>query len=1069
MANVSPTQEVLDGGEVIAELESGAQVTTGRLHMHDTRKGITMVLGEEQSNVQSTEIREILKEFDQIFYKGGRLPLVEVGVEHSIRIDPAAAPKASRPRRLSPSLELEVRKELKKLQEMGTIRKSSSPWASPIVCARRANGDIRLAIDYRDVNSASLPATVHPIPIIEDLLDRLSKAKYFSVLDAKAGYHQMPLKKEESEISAFVVPWGQYEWSDRTPFGLKGAGYSFQRMMTTILGECNYSDALCYLDDILVWGSTWKEHISRLRRVLGKIRDAGLALSPEKCKFGVTEVEYLGAVVSDGMLCISEQRVQHLRSLPRPRTVRQLRKAIGAFAYVQRWIPGMAETAKPLYSTLEKNPYKRLKWTDQMNFAFEKLKTQIANSAAMHLPDFEKTFVLVTDASDVGTGAMLANRASSGELLPIAFFHHALTTPEQRYSTTEKEMLAVVLAVKRFRMYLSSAKFDLITDHRALRWLNSLDVREERGRRGRWIDFLQQFDMNPIHKSGKDPVMSMADYLSRVGGDGAVVASIRAAVKGSQPNLLSTLLDLDSIEEEQHIDEEIQEVMQNIADGASAGMQSQKNQLLKFMPRLRISSNGLLCYVRCRGRKSQSQPHGIKEELIPVIPGSLRLQALHLVHDSPLSGHMGRDRTWQRARDNFWWPSMKDDVTAHITQCEVCGINKRTKKPGRAPLQYTEIPEWANDQVQIDFVGPFPRSGQHSCRYVLHIQDVLTRYVVMVPTASCTAEEAADILTDRWICVFGVPGMISSDQGSHFTSEVFRATCRLMGLQQKFGSPYHPRSQSQVERQNQLMDNVRCLCDNNVDLWPKMISRVQFSHNTSPNSTTGVAPHDLLFGMPARRPESLIKERSRSESDPDYHPTGLDNREVAEEVVRKKLQHIERALEDSRRKIAIAQKKRNKKHQCRGEPFQVGDNVRLKLSAAERHVKGGRKLAPYLSRRYVVVKVLRGGWSYLVTPSDDLSGRARVRHYDELEKAPFQRYSWEPISTDTLIPGDEGKKEDMVKDVRRSGRNRRPPQRLQVNPRNIRYESEEELHWDSSESEEDEEYSSVSEYENEME
>ena len=166
------------------------------------------------------------------------------------------------------------------------------------------------------------------------------------------------------------------------------------------------------------------------------------------------------------------------------------------------------------------------------------------------------------------------------------------------------------------------------------------------------------------------------------------------------------------------------------------------------MSRLRMSEKGLLCYVHCRGRKSHTHPHGVKEDLIPVIPVSLRLQALRLIHDSPLSGHMGRDRTWQRARDNFWWPGMRDDVVAHITQCEVCGINKRSKKPGRAPLQCTEIPEWSNDQVQIDFMGPFPRSGEHPYRYVLHMQDILTRYIVMVPTASCTAEVAAYTLTD---------------------------------------------------------------------------------------------------------------------------------------------------------------------------------------------------------------------------------------------------------------------------------------------------------------------------------
>ena len=165
-----------------------------------------------------------------------------------------------------------------------------------------------------------------------------------------------------------------------------------------------------------------------------------------------------------------------------------------------------------------------------MDIAFERLKNQIANASALHLPDFQKPFVLITDASAVGTGAMLANKSPSGELLPVAFFHHSMTPAEQRYSATEKELLAVVLAVKRFCIYLSTGSFDLITDHKALRWLNTLDASEERGRRGRWIGFLQQFDINPVHKKGKDPLMSMADYLSRVGTNGCLMASIMAVV-----------------------------------------------------------------------------------------------------------------------------------------------------------------------------------------------------------------------------------------------------------------------------------------------------------------------------------------------------------------------------------------------------------------------------------------------------------------------------------------------------------------------------------------------------------
>ena len=176
----------------------------------------------------------------------------------------------------------------------------------------------------------------------------------------------MPMSEEDSAASTFIVPWGHYVWAGRTPFEHKGAGYSFQRMMSTILGECDYVNALCYLDDVLIWGDTLMEHKEKLRKVLTKIQTAGLRLSPKKCRFGLRRVEYLSVVVGDGMLSMSEQRVGDLRSVPAPSTVRELRRALGGFSYVQRWLPSMTETAKPLYEALHKNPYQRLNWTEEM-------------------------------------------------------------------------------------------------------------------------------------------------------------------------------------------------------------------------------------------------------------------------------------------------------------------------------------------------------------------------------------------------------------------------------------------------------------------------------------------------------------------------------------------------------------------------------------------------------------------------------------------------------------------------------------------------------------------------------
>ena len=490
-----------------------------------------------------------------------------------------------------------MRKELQQLEDMGVIRQSHSPWAAPVVCARRKDGRLRLAIDYRHVNAKSAASTLHPIPLMEDLLDRLGNAKFFSVLDAKCGYHQLPLNPADSEVTAFVVPWGQYEWAERTPFGLHGAGFSFQMMMSAVLGESNFAEALCYLDDVLIWGETWEQHQRRLRSVLGKIREAGLALSPQKCQFGMKTVEYLGAVISDGRISMSEARVRQLRSLPLPRDVHELRRALGSFAYVQRWIPGVADTARPLYDALDRDGRQKLHWTEEMTVAFNKLKQQVSDAVSLYVPDFGKPFTLITDASDVGAGAMLANKDGQ-HLKPFGFFHHALSQHERNYSTTEKELLAVVLAVKRFRVYLSNAPFELITDHRALRWLNSLDPFDERGRRGRWIDFLQQFQIRPIHRAGKHPDMTMADYLSRVGPTGGLVASVQAESRDLEPDLMSTGFIPDQVRAEQQMDPEISPVRTALLGSQSLPSKCAESArtLYRFRSHLSIGQDGMLRY-----------------------------------------------------------------------------------------------------------------------------------------------------------------------------------------------------------------------------------------------------------------------------------------------------------------------------------------------------------------------------------------------------------------------------------------------------------------------------------------
>ena len=324
---------------------------------------------------------------------------------------------------------------------------------------------------------------------------------------------------------------------------------------------------------------------------------------------------------------IHEDRVTQLRNLPLPRDVDELRRALGAFAYVQRWLPGMSEVAKPLYMALEKDGKKKLVLDESRKTAFESLKRQVSDAVALNLPNFEKKFVLVTDASDTGVGCMLANRSGgiTDRLDPIAFFHHALSSEQSRYSTTEKELLAVIIAVRKFRVYLGRP-FDLITDHRALRWLNTLDANDQKGRRGRWMELLQQYHINPIHKAGKSPEMSMADYLSRVGVDGGLVTAIQqdmATLEADPP--LNAIVEPRIVAREQELDPKIGPVLRALQTGSALKETADTSAKSLYARRLRLhlGTDNVLCYSNFRGHTTQTSPLGLKEEQLVVLPCSL--------------------------------------------------------------------------------------------------------------------------------------------------------------------------------------------------------------------------------------------------------------------------------------------------------------------------------------------------------------------------------------------------------------------------------------------------------------
>ena len=1087
ISNLGPSDIRVEKGTCIATLEEDVWVThpnSGGAFRSNSPRTKEDILWDNMCDQgldcnKKRQLVDLLKKHRSIFHTGGKLPIVRVGVEHTMNLQKDVQPTVCRPRRLSRELAEEVREHIERLLKEGVIRESNSEWASPIVCARRSDGSLRLVIDYRLTNEKSRTATLHPIPLIDDLIDHLSQAKYFSILDAKSGYHQMPLKRGDSAATAFVVPWGHYEFAERCPFGLKGAGYSFQRMMSAVLGNSNFVEALCYLDDILVWGETWEIHIQRVKGILIKIEKAGLALSVKKCLFGSTHVDYLGCTIGKGMLKISEQRVEQLRRIERPDTVKGLRSALGAFAYVQRWIPGLSELAKPLYDATMGGPYSRLRWTDQMQVAFDEIKRRIGNAVALSIPNMERGFVLVTDCSNIAAGAMLAQEAHdrSNQLIPCAFYHHALSKSESKYSATEKELLAIVLAVKKFRVYLGR-RFKLITDHHALRWLKSLNPENETGRRGRWLDVLQQFDMEVIAKRGRSPEMRIADYLSRVTISGnceeeTTKGAVFLALESENDDQDQPLVNIAEILKCQDEDTKVSMVKKalqrgddlNIGGSDSSNWRSpstaedeELERLWRLRERLQIDKHGVLRLKFNGGRRTSEHPFGSKEKWRIIVPQSYREAILNLVHASSSAAHMGTNRTWKRARNNFWWHDMKSDIDQFIRACTMCSMNKHVNRNNEAPMSKASIPHGPLVEVMIDFVGPFQEARHHKFRYALQIQDVFSRFLIFEPTVDSTATTAAIALKNRWISIFGMPQSLRSDRGRHFTGEVFEELCRLSGVKHKLGSPEHPQSQGQVERQNQLINQVRCLCENDIEKWPEALCSVQYSHNGAVNSSTGLSPGRILFGKRVSYPEDILFRDNVA-------PSTINVQKLS-----KLREEEDEALMDLvKQRVQKCQDKRNQAQSSYGVPYRVGDRVRYRLNDDTRSRKGG-KIAPRYSEEYEVIDVLGDGYTYNLRAVNH-NGRAKSRHFnllktvrriEEDDKANASSRSEDDENMSSTVSGDSSEiptsgDREVTEEVnlpgyaqpRRSHRDRKEVQRLQADGTKKSYTSSTAENYDS--------------------
>ena len=764
-----------------------------------------------------------LRKYREVFSLHGELGRYD-GLPFSIDTG-NARPIRQMPRRVPPHLKPEIDKQLDHMLEQNVIKPSTSAWASPICLVRKKDGSLRFCVDYRKLNSVS-KGDAFPIPNMGDCLSSLAGSELFSTLDCISGYWQCTMDEDSAEKAAITTHRGLFQ-PTVLPFGVKGGVAHFSRVMSTLFGALQWKILLIYLDDLLVFSNTFEEHLNRLGVVFDCLLKAGLKLKPSKCSIAQKSLLFLGHVISKSGVAVNPDKVKAISEFPIPQNVEQLRRFLGMAGYYREYIEGYSCIVSPLVQLTKKG--EPFAWSILCSQAFEKVKGLLVKAPILAYPDFDNEFVLTTDASNIGLGAVLSQKVKGKEVV-ISYASRTLSKAEGNYSTTERECLAVVWAVQHYSHYLLGGTFVIRTDHDPLSYLRS--VPSPHGRLARWIGWLEQFSYKIVYTPGKS--IPHADALSRA-----------PVVSGME--IPSGISDRE-IQREQGLDGVVRYVVELWKAGKppDRGDNAEVKQLWKVSDDF-LYRNGILCVKSRLGRKNNLQV---------ILPRSLVVRALQFAHDR--AGHFAQERTLAAVRQRFFWGTMFNDVRDWCRSCGECQSRRGPMSTPRAPMQFSPIPSRPWQMISIDFMGPLVETEEPRCnKHVLVVTDRLSKYAIAVPLRDQTAETTASALFYEIFCTHSFPEFIHSDQGRNFESALIEKLCELCGIEKTRTTPYHPEGNGQTERHNRTLVEMlsKSINANTQKDWDEYLPVVQFAYNTSVHSSTGVKPFCLHFG---REPRTLL-------------------------------------------------------------------------------------------------------------------------------------------------------------------------------------------------------------------
>ncbi len=740
--------------------------------------------------------------------------------------------------------------------------------------------------DYRKLNKV-LKFNSYPLPNIEEILSSFKGKKVFSALDLRSGYWQIKMAEKDIEKTTFTCPEGLFEFNV-LPFGLSVAPPVFQHLMDKVLGDAKGKYASLYLDDLVIASEDPISHYQHLSEIFHKLEAAGLKLKPQKCEFFKDSIKYLGHIISAEGVSPDKDKVKAIQEMDAPETVRHVRSFLGVAGYYRRFISQFADLAKPLTSLTKKNAH--FVWGTVQDESFRELKSRLVTAPILSYPDVNAPYNLYTDASLYAVGAVLTQMFQDGEKV-IQYVSHQLAAGQQKWPTIEREAYAIVYAVNKLRQYLVGSKFTIYTDHKPLKYLFTSEMKNPRIQR--WAILLDEHDCEIKYTAGPQ---NQADLLSRLPAkpgcseteEEIEIDLIDSSVKSGLQRIMDmgdyviemppdpmSLMNIKCAQEVSHIQQEDDDLKVIISD-----LQKEDNKHKDFM-----MENDILYHISKPVKGDQSPRMQL------VIPNALKMEVLHELHSSDYAGHMGIDKTYDRARSRYFWDNMYKDVVTYVQNCDFC--RARNLKKRKAPMQDMPIPQYPFQIIGIDICGgsyPVTATGD---RYLLTIVDHFTSW----PEAYClkdkSAQSVAQILLEEIIPRHGCPSVILSDNGSEFVNGVISLLTNKLKISHIRTTAYRPQTNGKIERfhrfvnecLSKLLMQERC-----QDSWNRYIPALLMAYRTSVNETTRFTPYFLLYGRDPILPMDTLLEPKLKYMGDEYVPTMLERLHKAYTVTKDNMQ-----------------------------------------------------------------------------------------------------------------------------------------------------------------------------------